>query len=176
MCDYSLIGLRSRLAIEGEWLITYRFPTGSIGLASRTEVQPEEADHGEGVRNHRSWWSALKDYLGAFRQSRDVGAVCIPPGARLRMYCWPAPELRNFQIRPVMDVVFAQLSAVEYQYRDAVDLRNGRTILLQRLPEGVHFEVLSMGSEELPSGPEVTQTAKILAEFDRENSLYGNAW
>jgi hypothetical protein len=75
-----------------------------------------------------------------------------------------------------MDVVFAQLSAVEYQYRDAVDLRNGRTILLQRLPEGVHFEVLSMGSEDLPSGPEVTQTAKILAEFDRENSLYGNAW
>jgi hypothetical protein len=75
-----------------------------------------------------------------------------------------------------MEVVFAQLGAVEYQYRDAIDLRDGRTILMQRLPEGIHFEVLSMGSEEPPSAPDVTETARILAEFDRENSLRRNAW
>ena len=36
MCDYSLAGLRTRLAVEGEELVVYRFPTGSIGLTSST--------------------------------------------------------------------------------------------------------------------------------------------
>lgn len=174
MCDYSLLGLRSRLAIEGDWLVTYRFPTGSIGLASRSEVQPQEAGSCKGVRDG-SWWSKLK-HCFCSRQSRDVGAVCIPPGARLRMYCWSAPAHRDLQIRPVMEVVFAQLTAAEYRYRDAIDLRNGRTVLMQRLPEGITFEVLSMGSEEPQRGPEVTETARILAEFDRENSLHRNRW
>ena len=170
MCDYSLLGLRSRLAIVGEWLITYRFSTGSIGLASRAEVRPEEGGR-RGVRTG-SWWSAIKRCFCGDQQYRDVGTVCIPPGARLRMYCWSAPVLQDLQIRPVMDVVFAQLSAAEYQYRDAIDLQNGRTILIQRLPEGIHFEVLSMGSEDPQPGPEATETARILAEFDRENSIH----
>jgi hypothetical protein len=173
MCDYSLNEVRSRLAVEREWLVTYRFPTGSIGLASRFEVQRDAPNVGEGVRN--SWWSTFKDRVRTARKGRDVGAVCIPPGARLRMYCFSSPAIQNLQILPVMDVVFTQLSALEYQYRDAIDLRSGRTILIQRLPEGVHFEVLSMGSEEPEAGPEVMETARILAEFDRENSLR-NIW
>ena len=92
------------------------------------------------------------------------------------MYCWSAPALQELQIRPVMDVMFAQLSAAEYHYRDAIDLRNGRTILMQKLPEGINFEVLSMGSEEPQPGPKVTETARILAEFDRESSLHRNIW
>ena len=34
MCDYSLAGLPSRLAVEGEQLVVHRFPTGTLGLAS----------------------------------------------------------------------------------------------------------------------------------------------
>jgi hypothetical protein len=34
MCDYSLQGGPNRLAVEGEQLVTYRFPTGSVGLAA----------------------------------------------------------------------------------------------------------------------------------------------
>lgn len=169
MCDYSLNEVRSRLAIEREWLVTYRFPTGTIGLASRLEVQRDEADLSQGVRT--SWWSTFKDCVRPVHKSRDVGAVCIPPGARLRMYCFSDPTIQDLHIQPVMDVVFAQLSALEYQYRDAIDLRNGRTILMQKLPEGIHFEVLSMGSENPEAEPNVTETARILAEFDRENSL-----
>ena len=45
MCDYSLTGLRTRLAVEGEELIIYRFPTGSIGLTSASEV----AVHKKGI-------------------------------------------------------------------------------------------------------------------------------
>ena len=175
MCDYSLNGLRSRLAVEGEWLVTYRFPTGSIGLASRAEVHPEASGSSEGIKSI-SWWSALRERVCHTRQSSDVAAVCIPPGAHLRMYCWSSVALQNLQIRPVMEVRFTQLSALEYQYRDAIDLRNGRTILMQKLPEGIHFEVLWTGSGEPQFGPEVTETARILAEFDRDNSLHRNPW
>lgn len=34
MCDYSLFGIRNRLASEGENLTVHRFRTGSVGLAS----------------------------------------------------------------------------------------------------------------------------------------------
>ena len=34
MCDYSLMAVPNRLAQEGEELVTHRFPTGSLGLAS----------------------------------------------------------------------------------------------------------------------------------------------
>jgi len=34
ICDYSLASLRTRLAVEGEELFVYRFPTASLGLTS----------------------------------------------------------------------------------------------------------------------------------------------
>jgi hypothetical protein len=34
MCDYSLAGIPSRLAVEGEELIVFHFPTGARGLTS----------------------------------------------------------------------------------------------------------------------------------------------
>jgi len=33
MCDYSLMGVPNRLAQQGEYLVTHRFRTGSLGLA-----------------------------------------------------------------------------------------------------------------------------------------------
>jgi hypothetical protein len=45
MCDYSIAALRTRLAVEGEELVVYRFPTGSIGLTSASEV----AAHKKGI-------------------------------------------------------------------------------------------------------------------------------
>ena len=56
MCDYSLAGVPNRLAVEGEQLVVHRFSTGSVGLASPC--------------------SSL---------SSKETAVCIPPGARLRL-------------------------------------------------------------------------------------------
>jgi hypothetical protein len=38
MCDYSLQGLPNRLAVVGEQLVTYRFPTRSVGLATPTDI------------------------------------------------------------------------------------------------------------------------------------------
>ena len=34
MCDYSLAGVRNRLAVEGEQLVVQRFSTGALGLAT----------------------------------------------------------------------------------------------------------------------------------------------
>ena len=39
MCDYSLYEFPNRLAREGEELVTYRFPSGSMGLVSPVELE-----------------------------------------------------------------------------------------------------------------------------------------
>ncbi len=40
MCDYSLHGIRNRLAEEGETLVVHRFFTGSKGLTSPEYLKP----------------------------------------------------------------------------------------------------------------------------------------
>ena len=39
MCDYSLMSIPNRLAVEGEDVVTYRFHSGSIGFASESDVR-----------------------------------------------------------------------------------------------------------------------------------------
>jgi hypothetical protein len=53
----------------------------------------------------------------------------------------------------VEEVTFVQLSASAYQYRDAIQLGDGRKVILQDIPEGVLFVVLSLASGEVQ--PEV---------------------
>ena len=49
------------------------------------------------------------------------------------------------------EVVFVELSASAYRYRDGIRFQNGREILLQYLDEGLHVDVLSLaGSESMP--------------------------
>jgi hypothetical protein len=145
MCDYSLHGLRNRLAIEGERLVTHRFGTGSIGLASPWDI----ANHAlELSRGKGSWWSAVKRWLDR-PLDNDVPAVCIPPGARLLMHSIPDNVQRELKVRPVEEVTFVQLSASPYQYRDAIQLGDRRKVILQDLPEGVLVIVLSLASGEV---------------------------
>ncbi len=125
MCDYSLTGIPNRLAVEGEELVVHRFPTGSIGLASPCA-------------------SASKRWF-----AKQTPAVCVPPGARLRLKDISKSLQRETGVGPAEEVTFAQLSATEYQFRDAVRFRNGREILLQRLQRGQHVEVLSLSSGDL---------------------------
>jgi hypothetical protein len=61
MCDYSLAALRTRLAVDGEELIVYRFPTGFLGLTAPAELEANRIE----FRGWRSWctvrilWSGL---------------------------------------------------------------------------------------------------------------------
>jgi hypothetical protein len=120
MCDYSLAGVPNRLAVEGEQLVVHRFPTGSVGLAS-----------------------PCSQVL-----SKETPAVCIPPGARLRLR--DIPQALRLGLNATEEVTFVQLSAEAYQYRDAVRFQNGREILLQRLGCGQQVEVLSLASGDIP--------------------------
>ena len=147
MCDYSLHGLPNRLAREGEDLVAHRFSTGAMGLASpvdvRQEMQPEKA----------SWWSAIK---AAFVSPlvAEIPAVCIPPGATLRLMDIPANLQRDFGVGPNETVCFTQTSALPQTFHDAVRFTNGRVALLQFLNEGQRVRVLSLGAQEPEYVPE----------------------
>lgn len=145
MCDYSLQGLPNRLAVAGERLVTHRFRTGSIGMASPIDVRaattPKTSSSG-------GWWKALRLWLIPEMQLNQVPAVCIPPGSRLRMSEVPERLRTWFALREVEEVTFVQLSADAFQYRDAIQFYNGYQMSIQNLREGLPFQVLRLDVDE----------------------------
>lgn len=76
-------------------------------------------------------------------------AVCVPPGAQLRLRDIPKHLQRSYAVGEVEDVTFVQRSGEAFMHRDAVRFANGRDILLQRLHHGQRVDVLSScGPEE----------------------------
>src|SRR4051794_33803594 len=130
MCDYSLMAVPNRLAQEGEELVTHRFPTGSLGLASAEDLKRATCSS----RDKKTLWTALKDFFDP-PQHNPVCAVCIPPGARLRLEGLPPRLQSEFGAGPLEEVTFTQLSAAVNSYRDAVCFGNGRRLRLQELRE-----------------------------------------
>ena len=139
MCDYSLAGLPNRLAVEGEELMVHRFPTGAVGLASPGTCV--------------SRWGFAK----------QTPAVCVPPGARLRLKDIPECLQSEVGAGPVEEVTFVQRSATAYQFRDAIRFSSGREILLQRLKCGQHVDVVSLSSSDL----EREEHEKLEEEYQR---------
>jgi|SRR5579872_4013074 len=144
MCDYSLHGLPNRLAREGEELLAHRFCTGAMGLASPAELC--RAVHSEKGERH-GFWSAIKAAILPAALA-DAPAVCIPPGARLRLTGIPVGLQRDLDVGPDEIVTFTQTSVMANAYHDAVRFANGRQALLQFLKEGQRVRVLSLGSTE----------------------------
>ena len=146
MCDYSLMAVPNRLAREGEDLVAHRFPTGSLGLASPCDLKRMSETPAPA---RRSFWSGLKDFFNP-PKTEPVAAVCIPPGARLRLHDIPARLQHEMGVGPVEEVVFTQITAAVNSYRDAVRFPNGREVRLQELREGQHVQVMDLsGAEEL---------------------------
>jgi len=143
MCDYSLMAVPNRLAQEGEELVAYRFPTGSLGLASPTDVK--RATYVPPAS--RSFWTNLKLFFSPPNHV-PAPAVCIPPGARLRLEGIPARMQAELGVGPVEDVTFTQLTAAANTYRDAVRFSNGKTIRLQEWREGLRVHVLDLSSAD----------------------------
>jgi len=132
MCDYSLAALRTRLAVEGEELITYRFPTGTLGLTSRVELERYKRE----LRGWRSWFNP-----------REVPcATCIPPYAQLLLRDIPDRLQRQLGVGATEEVLFIQMGDMPGRHRDGVRFSNNQQILLQHLREGQHVEVVSLGS------------------------------
>ena len=154
MCDYSLYEFPNRLAREGEELVTYRFPSGSMGLVSPVEL--ENARSRESTQDkpsgNRLWEASTNhfDLLSRLRPSAlsNVCAICVPPGARLILRGISAEMQRNLGISPEEGGKFIETSIDVLRHRDAILLANGLVIPLQQLHEGQRIEVLSL----VPSG------------------------
>ncbi len=144
MCDYSLCGLPSRLAAEGEELVVHRFRTGSKGLAPPAELYAPGPSSETSRR--KTMWNKIRNVLRTvFRDAVNPTVVCMPPGAQLIVSCIPAEVREELKIGPLERVSFVQTSAFAYQYRDALRFSNGREILVQNLAEGVRVSVVSLG-------------------------------
>jgi hypothetical protein len=146
MCDYSLYEFPNRLAREGEELVTYRFSSGSIGLASSVEL--ENAQYKPSANR---FWRAATNHFELLQYSRmdrpGVCAICVPPGARLILRAISV-EIRNeFGFGPEEGGKFIETSADPYRHRDAIEFANGAVIPLQRFREGQRVEVLSLVPE-----------------------------
>jgi hypothetical protein len=129
MCDYSLAHFPNRLAMEGEQLVVHRFATRTLGLAPAG--------------------CGWKQLLLPTR----LPAVCVPPGARLRLYDIPEDLQRRLGVGAVEEVTFIEQSLKAFTYRDGVRFANGREILLQQLTCGVRVEVLRLDLAEKPEAP-----------------------
>lgn len=144
MCDYSLMCIPNRLGKEGEDLVVHRFPTGSLGFASPLDLarfaSPVEAK-GQG------FWTKLRTFFSP-PKAADIPAICIPPGARLRLEAIPRRLQLDLELGPEEEVVFTQLTAAVNTYRDAVRFRNGYHARLQDLSEGVKAKVLDLSLAE----------------------------
>src|SRR5690349_11972804 len=153
MCDYSLQCIKTRLATEGEQLFVHKFYTGSKGLASvrdwRSLQNPQPAPPGTSVWGRfQHWLSSTMKKLNR-NVHRSLPAVCIPPGARLRLEEIPPRLQARYDVGASEHVIFAQLSLEAYQYRDAVRFRNGQEVLLQYLEEGMHVRVISLAPDDV---------------------------
>ena len=129
MCDYSLAGMSNRLAVSGEDLQVHRFPTGSLGLVSSRR--------------------RLREILFP----STAVAVCIPPGAHLRLHAIPEQMQRKLRVSAVEEVVFTQRTADANMHRDCVRFQNGTEVLLQQLQCGQRVTVLRLDCDEEPRTP-----------------------
>lgn len=156
MCDYSLTGIPNRLAVAGENLVTYRFPTGSLGMASAEDVAAKVDRLEEQQLQRRGIWKTIQ-YWFSSEQDEPVCAVCLPPGTDLLMMRVPEQIRRQYALSAIEEVTFTQLSAEAYQYRDAIRFRNGRQLLLQSLRDGVPFQVMRQVSHASGNGNEIRE-------------------
>ena len=140
MCDYSLMMVPNRLAVEGEELVTHRFQSGSLGLVSCF-------DYASWLNQRsKSIWQRFKACCSADNEPTPV--VCIPPGARLRLEGLPEILKEQFHFGSSEDATFTEISAEANGYRDAFCFDNGATVSFALLTEGQNVKVLRLSSEE----------------------------
>jgi hypothetical protein len=140
MCDYSLMMVRSRLAVEGEELVAHKFKSGSVGLVSCSDFDTWLNQRPMG------FWQRIKYSFSIDKEPAPV--VCIPPGAQLQIFPISRTLQKQFNLRESEEVTFAEISAQERQHRDALYFGNGLILLLGLLPEGQKLKVLRLSSRE----------------------------
>src|ERR1700736_3170740 len=102
MCDYSLMMVRSRLAVEGEELAAHRFQSGSMGLVSRSDFHTWLNQRPMGL------WQRLKCWFSSDEELAPV--VCIPPGAQLMLFGISQSLQKQFSLGDCEEVTFTEIS------------------------------------------------------------------
>src|SRR5580765_4393850 len=110
MRDLTLKRAPERLAVEGEILVSYRFRTGSVRLASPGELAGSKGVWG-GIGGRDSWWSRWKRRINFFRQADKTAAIRVSPTARLRVNSVPDEIQQEFGVSAIENVNFVELSA-----------------------------------------------------------------
>jgi hypothetical protein len=96
-------------------------------------------------------WSVIRSFF-TMPKMEPVPAVCIPPGARLRLHDIPVRLQQELGVGAEEDVVFTQTSASVNTYRDAIRFASGRELNLQELREGQRVHVVSLAlAEPMPA-------------------------
>src|SRR6266542_1086385 len=85
MCDYSLHQYRNRLALGGETLLVYRFPSSTLGLASPADLQAMTYEKAN--RRRPRFLLAIIDFFSA-PAGEKIPAVCVPPVAKFCCKSW----------------------------------------------------------------------------------------
>lgn len=157
MCDYSLMIFPNRLANEGESLVTHKFSTGSIGFVSPIDLCAPSPPHPHCT--DVSFWGKVSSWFAAPAARPPIPAVCIPPGARLKVQFVPTNARGVFRKEPGDDVVFTETTASWGQFRDALRVEGNREILLQYLGEGLEVQVVDLASSpQVPHREEYAYT------------------
>jgi len=77
------------------------------------------------------------------RSHNGPAAVCIPPGTELGVVSLDLGLRERLGLEETEDATFIQVSAEAFAYRDGLQFRNGKRILLQELQEGQRVFVCS---------------------------------
>jgi hypothetical protein len=140
MCDYSLMGLPNRLAVEGEALIVHRFETGCIGLTAASDIHNRDKVEPAGILDK------VKSFFTTPVPDQRC-AVCIPPGARLLIRDIAVALQKDLALQT--DAQMAEFTQMNTSgFRDAIRFANGVVVLMQRLNPGQRVTVLSLAPEE----------------------------
>lgn len=155
MCDYSLSGLPNRLAVEGERLVTYRFPNGVKGFVSQPDLHAFSS-------SHPTIWTRIC----AWFRNETPCAVCLPPGSTLVMRDLPG-WLRS-GCKGDADETVRFIQGESREYRDGIRFRWGATTLIQQLPVGQAADVLSLTPvDEVPIPAGIASARQPLAAGPR---------
>lgn len=161
MCDYSLMAIPNRVAVSGDELVVHRFQTGTVGLASASDLRKRE-DRLQAKGN--SFWRRLRQFIDP-PDKPSLTVVCIPPGARLLVHDIPMWLQREGRFKQVEEAVFIQVTAHVNTFRDAIRFHNGIEILLQNLDEGQRIHVLDLSTEEKTAVPRVREQSLMEYSF-----------
>jgi len=163
MCDYSLMAISNRVAVSGDELVVHRFQTGTVGLASASDLRKGQDRLKVQVQGH-GFWLRLSQFFNP-PDPQSPPAICVPPGARLLVQDIPSKLQHEGRLKEVEEAVFIQVTAHVNTFRDAIRFHNGVVILLQDLDEGQRIHVLELSTAERTAAPRESEQSMMEYPF-----------